>query len=161
MRRLLIVRHAKSSWKHPELEDHDRPLNKRGMRDKVTMSRYLAEHGEVLDGLFSSTARRALELAHSMADQLDVSLIQNRGLYTFSAGRLLTEIGRLSPEYSKVAVVGHNPAVTELAEKLSGERLHNVPTSGVVALNCDCSSWEELDPLICKMDYFISPKRLP
>jgi len=59
MKTLLILRHAKSSWKHPELSDHDRPLNKRGKRDAPIIGKLLRKKGLVPDVIFSSTAVRA------------------------------------------------------------------------------------------------------
>jgi len=75
MKKLLLLRHAKSSWADDELDDHERPLNARGERDSFTMARYLADADESLDVIFTSTAARALDFAHVLSELTDVTLI--------------------------------------------------------------------------------------
>jgi phosphohistidine phosphatase len=67
MKSVLILRHAKSSWKHPELSDHDRPLNKRGKRDAPIMGRLLKKEDLVPDIIMTSTAIRARSTAEPLA----------------------------------------------------------------------------------------------
>ncbi len=97
MRRLLIIRHAKSSWKYPELDDHERPLNKRGERDSLSMARYLADKDEGLDVLYSSTAVRALDYAQTLSDFCHTTLVPELSFYTFDDEELL-EIFRHLPD---------------------------------------------------------------
>lgn len=158
MRKLLLIRHAKSSWKYPELDDHERPLNKRGERDTLTMARYLAERDEAMDVIFSSTATRALDLAQHISEITYTELIPDLSFYTFDEEQLL-EILRCLPEAAeRVAVVAHNPAITRAANRLTAKDYDNVPTSGIVAIDCDIDSWADLNSGQCEVDYFVYPK---
>ena len=160
MKRLLLIRHAKSSWNYPHLDDHDRPLNKRGKRDRISMAAHLAERGERLDVIYTSSAMRALSLAESLSEQLQVALVKQRSLYTFSAASLGSAVSELPQHYQSVAVVGHNPAVTDLVNQLTGENMDNVPTSGVVAINSTANAWQELLSAETELAYFVAPKLL-
>ena len=158
MKRLLLIRHAKSSWKFPELIDHDRPLNKRGRRDSVFMAKHIAGLEKNLSIIFSSTAVRALELAETIGEATKTSVIKKRSLYTFNHEDVLSFINRLSNSYSTVSIVTHNPAATILANELSGNEFANVPTSGIVAIDCESSDWSQLSSETCRLDYFHYPK---
>ena len=162
MRKLLLIRHAKSSWKFPELDDHERPLNKRGQRDIISMARHLAHKDEVLDVVYSSTAVRALELAAMISELSNVSLVPELSFYTFSADELLEILRNMPDEARNIAVVAHNPAITETVNRLIDADLNNVPTSGVVAIECPIDSWSLLGELEqdCELLYFDYPKML-
>src|SRR5215207_4241446 len=81
MIRLALVRHAKSDWGDPALDDHDRPLNDRGMRDAPRMARQLAESGFRADLILSSTALRARTTAEAFAAELGVAVSLDPELY--------------------------------------------------------------------------------
>lgn len=163
MRRLLLIRHSKSGRKHDYLEDdHERPLNNRGERDALTMSRFLADRDESLDVIYSSTATRALDLAQMISELSYTTLVPDLSFYTFSADELLEILANLPDEAHRVAVVAHNPALLQVANKLIqaevGHELTKLPTSGVVALDCPLENWSDIGQLACDMDYFITPK---
>lgn len=160
MRRLLIIRHAKSSWKYPDLDDHERPLNKRGERDILLMARHLADRDEALDVIYSSTATRALQLAESISEFTHTSLVPELSFYTFDADQLLEILRHLPNEAMRVAVVGHNPAVTRAVNSLCASDYDNVPTSGIVAIDCDIERWADLNSGQCELVYFDYPKKL-
>lgn len=162
MRKLLLIRHAKSSWKFPDLDDHERPLNKRGQRDILSMARHLAYKDEVLDVIFSSTAIRALELAQMISELTNVSLVPDLSFYTFSDDELLEILRNLPDEAQNVAVVAHNPAITQVVNRLTDANLNNVPTSGIVAIECPVDSWSVLGDIErdCQLLYFDYPKML-
>jgi phosphohistidine phosphatase len=160
MKRLLLIRHAKSNWDFPELNDHDRPLNKRGKRDCLTMSTRLLERGEVLSAVVSSTAKRALSLAESITNKFKIELFKGEAFYTFSSIDLFNQIRLLPDQFQHIGVVGHNPAITDLVNNLIDINLANVPTSGIVAIDCEINKWEELNFENCKFDFFDCPKSL-
>lgn len=160
MRRLLLIRHSKSSWKHPHLIDHDRPLSKRGEQDAPIMAQRLLSSSEQLDTIITSTAVRAMGIARAIAETLNVRLVDNPNLYTFSYLDLLEEIHNLKENWYRVAVVGHNPAITECVNLLGDENIANVPTSGIVSLDCDISSWQTLSTNTCRIVHFDYPKKL-
>lgn len=158
-RRLLLIRHAKSSWKFPELDDHERPLNKRGKRDIHTMGQQLKSRSEALQAIYSSSAVRALTLARCLAEHTGVACQASPGLYTFDVDHLLTEVSALPAEYDCVALVGHNPAITAAVNFLTGSSLANVPTSGIAAMQSEVDAWDNLAPASFKLEYFDYPKK--
>ena len=162
MRKLLLIRHAKSSWKFPDLDDHERPLNKRGQRDILTIARHLSDKDEMLDVIYSSTATRALELANQISEFTNVSLVPDLSFYTFSADDLFEILRNLPDAALNVAVVAHNPAVLQVVNRLSSAGLVKFPTSAVAALECPVESWPELGKsgIDSSLLYFETPKTL-
>ncbi|HAY47304.1 MAG TPA: hypothetical protein DCY55_13625 [Gammaproteobacteria bacterium] len=160
MRKLILVRHAKSGRKDPELDDHERPLNRRGERDSITMSRFLMEQDEALDVVYSSTATRALDFAQTLSEFCGYSLIPDLSFYTFSFDEFFEILRSLPNAAGNIAIVGHNPAITQAVNFLSGAEIANVPTAGIVALTCEINEWDELREGCAELAYFESPKRL-
>jgi phosphohistidine phosphatase len=160
LKRLLLIRHAKSSWDYPELSDHERPLNKRGRKDAPMMAQRLADISENLEAIISSTAVRALGIAEPIAGLMETDIIKSSQLYTFSSSDLFESILMLPDQYQKVGMVGHNPAITILTNHLLDNIIDNVPTSGIVALNCNIESWSDFSADCCELDYFDYPKRI-
>ena len=145
MKTILILRHAKSSWKHPELSDFQRPLNKRGKRDAPRMGRLLREEGIVPDLILSSTAERALKTADLAADAcgIEEAVIAVDAFYHAGPGTYYRVISQTSDVYSKVMVVGHNPGAEDFFEELVGfwERL---PTAALAQVELPINHWKEL-----------------
>ena len=162
MRRLLLIRHAKSSHKFEDLDDHERPLNKRGERDSITMARHLADKAESIDVIYSSTAFRALDFAQTISEFTGFTLIPDLSFYTFDVDELIEILRNLPNDAQTVAVVAHNPAITEIVNRFTEKDLNNVPTAGIVALNCNIENWRELGDVFnnCEIDYFDYPKML-
>ncbi len=137
MKRLFIIRHAKSSWSQPGLDDFDRPLNKRGQNDGPMMARRIGEAGIRPDLIVASPAKRAKKTAKYMADGTGYDNEKIRyfeELYMGSLAVHLKLLASLFNEADTLFLVGHNDTVTRLAEYLSGKNFGNVPTCGVVAL---------------------------
>ena len=147
MKTLYLVRHAKSSWKFPELDDFDRPLNKRGKRDAPMMGERLQQRGIVPDMIISSPAKRAKKIAQSIAQAVgvDPSAIQyDNAVYEASSETLLTIIGAVDDGASTLMLVGHNPELTVLANRLTTHYIDNVVTSGIVAIEFSVDRWSEV-----------------
>lgn len=137
MKRLFIIRHAKSSWSEPGLDDFDRPLNKRGKKDGPEMARRLADGAVRPDLIVASPAARAKKTAQLMAGGTgyDPHKIQyDDGLYLGSLSYHVQLAAALLARVDTLLLVGHNETLTELARYLSGRDLGNVPTCGIVAL---------------------------
>jgi phosphohistidine phosphatase len=149
MKRLTIVRHAKSDWSLPGQEDWDRPLNRRGQRDAPEMARRLRSRRLKPELMLSSPAVRALTTATVMARELKVPaahVIQDERLYLASPVDLLTVIRERGGTAKHVMVFGHNPGLTEFANRLSaGDQIDNLPTCGVFTATFDLGAWSELD----------------
>ena len=160
MRKLLLIRHAKSSWKFPDLDDHERPLNKRGERDSLTMARYLADKDEALEVIYSSSANRALDYAQTLSEFTHTTLVPELSFYTFDDEELFEILRHLPDDVQRIGVVCHNPAATHIANRLTANDYENIPTAGIVAINCDVDSWADLNSGQCEVDYFVTPKML-
>ncbi len=148
MKLLSLIRHAKSSWKNPELADFERPLNKRGKRDAPVMGRRLAALDFKPDLILSSPAKRAARTAKAIADELGSSTSKidfNEEIYeATSPAELLEVIRSLDPGLAHVALIGHNPALTELSNWLADVQIENIPTCGVVRLRLAAHRWEDV-----------------
>ncbi len=161
MRRLLLIRHAKSSWAYPHLKDHDRPINKRGEKDAYTMASFLRDQPQRVQTIFSSTAARALGFAETISGTADIPLETDPWLFTFDAQKLFERLISLPNHLSSVAVVAHNPAITVMANHLTNSNIESIPTCGIVAINCDIDQWRQLESgAPHTLDYFEHPKSI-
>ena len=157
MKSLLILRHAKSSWKHPELPDYDRPLNKRGKNDAPQMGRLIRKEKLIPDIILSSPATRAYATAKAVAKACDYNgqIILSRSLYDAADPKVyLKAIGNLDDKHTRVLIVGHNPTIEELLEILTGE-LHIMATCSLAALNLQIDRWSDIEE-----DYEITKGKL-
>jgi phosphohistidine phosphatase len=162
MKRLLLCRHAKSSWKDMTLADIDRPLNKRGKRDAPEMGRRLAEHGIRPDMIISSPARRARKTAAKLAKALGIgkNTISIRDeIYGAATDQFLDIIHSIEDNVSSVIMVGHNPEMTELANILGNLDVDNVVTCGVVAYDFKVSSWKQVGKGRGRLVFYDFPRR--
>ena len=144
MKTLTIFRHAKSSWNHPKLSDHDRPLNKRGERDAPIMGDRLTAAGIRPSLIISSTAVRALTTARLLAKQISYPqefLQKERDLYHAGVNRLFDVIARQDEGFNSIVVVGHNPGLTDFANVFLPGLTGNIPTAGFVAIEIDSDDW--------------------
>lgn len=149
MRRLTLVRHARSDWSLPGQNDWDRPLNERGQRDAPEMARRLRSRRLKPERILSSPAVRAITTAAVMARELKVPaahVLQDERLYLASPADLLAVIRELGGDAQHLMVFGHNPGITEFANRLSaGDHIDNLPTCGVFTAQFTIDSWPELD----------------
>mgnify|MGYP001319609783 CR=1 FL=1 len=151
MKQLHLIRHAKSSWDHPELSDHQRPLNDRGHRAAPLVGR--AMHAEIevsgheIPQFFVSTAQRSRETFDGLAigwpllgDQVPN---YDDALYTFDEADLIDWIAAANDDLDTMAIIGHNPAMIELANFLcSALALSSLPTAGWLWFCFDDDSWD-------------------
>jgi phosphohistidine phosphatase len=140
MKWVLLLRHAKSSWKNPDLADHDRPLNKRGKHDAPLMGRLLKRE----DIIISSTATRARATAEAVAKAYKGEIVLNKSLYAAGPEAYLGVIHDLSDEGVRVLIFGHNPGLEELVEMLTGE-IHLFPTCSLAHVKLRVGKWSEID----------------
>jgi len=134
---LLLVRHAKSSWQHADLEDSKRPLNKRGTRDAPVMGQRLLSRSMLPDLIVSSPAIRAMTTAQLIAHEVGCSpeeIVVDNNLYAATAWDVLHAVSVLDDCVRSALVVTHNPAITELANQVSDTPIENVPTCGILTI---------------------------
>lgn len=163
MKRLWLVRHAKSSWKFSGLDDFKRPLNGRGRRDVSLMGNRLKELGVQPDVIVASPALRASETARSLAVSLGMPMEYVRKgpqIYEASVSGLLAIIRGCEDRWSKVMLVGHNPSIADIAGILTGKSVGHVPTCTVIELGLDVASWSSVTPCCGVMRFRCSPKGL-
>ena len=161
MKQLLLIRHAKSSWKDPALSDLKRPLKKRGQRDAAEMAQRLNALGLNVETVFMSPALRVMETVEEMGGQTGFG----RGicevapdLYTFSYEDIMLFLKKLDDTLKSVAVVGHNPAITDLLNFLTLEEVSNIPTCGIALLELDVEKWSKLRAGGASLSHYDFPK---
>ena len=146
MKTLLLMRHAKSSWKHADLADFERPLNKRGKKDAPAVGHWLKARNLVPDFILSSSAVRAAQTAEAVAEAagLDQHLVDFQDqLYLAEADDYLTSLRELPDGINLAMVVGHNPGAESLLQILSG-KIEPLPTAVVAILALPVAHWADL-----------------
>jgi phosphohistidine phosphatase len=161
MKKIILIRHAKSDWDHPWLADFECPLDERGLRDAPQMAASLKNRGITVDLICSSTAKRAQQTACMTAEVLgypEEKIQWEKSLYHASEDHLLRFIQSQSDQIQTLVLVGHNPGLTELINLL-GVKLDNLPTSGQFAFSLSTTHWKELSRDTCTFAWWDSPKK--
>ncbi len=147
MKTLLILRHAKSSWKDEDLPDHERPLNRRGKTDAPQAGSHLRQQGLLPDLILCSSARRARATAELMSEALgyrgELRLMPE--FYAAPPEVYLQALGGLTGNEAVVMVVGHNPGLEELVQRLTGE-YQPMPTAALAQVQLPIQAWAEMAP---------------
>jgi phosphohistidine phosphatase len=162
MKTLYLVRHAKSSWKNPNLDDFERPLNKRGRKNAPFMGKVLKELKVAPDLVISSPANRAATTARIIAAAINYPLEKIRyseAIYEFSENALFHVVKQIDDTVKKAMVVGHNPAINGLANYIGDQSISNIPTCGVFCVELDTSSWKKISEHCGKLKFFEFPKK--
>ena len=156
MKRLTILRHAKSSWGEPSLDDFDRPLNERGRKAARRVGEELKRRKIAFDQVIASPAMRVRQTLERLADgygrELDVRFASD--LYLASSGDLLTMIQGLPDEIERPLIVGHNPGLEMLVQSLAREDNDGLrakvagkfPTGAVAVIDFGANRWSEVRP---------------
>jgi phosphohistidine phosphatase len=167
VKRVYLLRHAKSSWKDPDLADRERPLAPRGRRAAKAIAAYLSAHRIAPALVLCSPARRARQtlehVAPGLGDAPEVRI--EPGLYDDSERELLARLQEVPEDVPSVMLIGHNPAIERLALNLAagGAQLadlaHKYPTGALATLEFR-GSWRELEPEGARLAGFIKPRDL-
>lgn len=156
---LYLVRHAKSSWDDPSLDDRQRPLNKRGQRNAPDMGGRLKSQGFLPEHIISSPANRAHTTARIIAGELGIdpgAVEIEDDLYFKGVRGMLKTIERADDRYASLMLVGHNPTMTELLNRLSGAGIYNMPTCAIAIIGFPMDSWglvQSIDGELVGYDY--------
>jgi phosphohistidine phosphatase len=146
MKTVLLMRHAKSSWKEAGLTDWARPLNRRGRRDAPRMGELLLDEDLVPQAILSSAARRARETAEAVAEAMgydgDIAYLDE--LYGAMASEYLGVLSRLPDDVDVALVIGHNPELQYLVEVLTGETEH-LPTAAIAQIRMPVERWADVE----------------
>lgn len=146
MKRIYLVRHAKSSWEY-NVSDHDRPLKNRGDNDAEMMAKFLADKFDLPEKIISSTANRAKSTAKYFKNYWKIKDDQfslNRALYDFSGGDLIRTIKECDDSVKSLMIFGHNFAITDFVNTFGNLYIDNVPTCGFVVIDFEIDSWKNL-----------------
>jgi phosphohistidine phosphatase len=146
MKTLLLLRHAKSSWKHPELTDYDRPLNKRGRRTAPLIGALLQDENLIPDLILCSSAVRTHHTALLVAKACNYvgEIEQTRKLYLAEPQDYIEVLRKVAEKHACVLVVGHNPGLETLMETLTGEAMA-MPTAALAQIELPLRRWGDLD----------------
>ena len=160
MKKLYIIRHAKSSWKDLTLNDFDRPLNKRGKQNVLLMGSILKEKHILPDMIISSPALRAKltakEIARIISFTKDIKFYEN--IYDASSYDLIGILKSIDDNNNSLFLFGHNPSLNSLAETFIG-LYENIPTCAIVEIEFDCNKWKDIDQTNANLVSFDYPKR--
>ena len=162
MKRLTLLRHAKSSWAEAALADHERTLSARGKHDAPKMGKRLATRKVSPSLIISSSAARARWTAKLVAEALKYpaeSLKIGKDLYLTTAEKILELVCSQEDNFSDLLVVGHNPGLTELVNRLLPElSMDNLPTSGVIAMDFNTKKWSDIAETDAELVFYDYPK---
>ncbi len=173
MKTLLLLRHAKSSWDQPGLADHDRPLAARGKHAAPRIGRGMAQLGLEPAAVLCSTALRARQTWAAVAQALGSTprLEYRADLYHAGVDQLLGAVQSMDDAVDSVLIVGHNPGMEALANRLAGSggkrararMRRKYPTAGLAVLKFDSARWKDVGSTrgTGRLTHFITPADLP
>ncbi|MCP4304668.1 MAG: histidine phosphatase family protein [bacterium] len=159
MKRLMILRHAKSDWHAGASSDHARPLNRRGTAAAITMGKVLARMGETPDLIYSSSAQRAKETAMLAVDSgsWDCELIEHDDLYGTSPSGALEVAANAPDDIHSLMLVGHEPTWSYLIQTLTGAEV-DIKTTTVAAVDLSVSRWADATRSGGSLVYLLQPR---
>lgn len=145
MKTLLLMRHAKSSWKQENLSDHERPLKKRGRKDAKQIAKIINEQDLVPDLILSSSATRAVETAEVIVKSLNYinEIIYSDALYMGEPGDFVAVLKTLDNHIDKVMIVAHNPGLEAYLQIIDGE-IESMPTAALGYLVVNIDKWKDI-----------------
>lgn len=161
MKTLLLLRHAKSSWKDTSLRDFDRPLNNRGTEAAQLIGKYTHQKKIQADLTISSPAQRARQTAELVmkSARLKVELRFDERIYEASARRLLEVVSQIEDSANTVILVGHNPGFEALFEALTGEK-RNLPTASLACIELGVEKWSKVRAGVGHLKWLATPREL-
>jgi phosphohistidine phosphatase len=160
MKELILVRHGKSSWDY-DVQDADRPLKERGIRDAHRIAKHVGPRLRDVDAVFASPANRALHTCMILMREVGIPLEKlsiEKELYDFSGNSVRKFVHNLENDLVKVALIGHNHALTHLVNDWGSKYVDNVPTSGLTHLTFEVSTWSEVS--FGNTEMMVFPKQL-
>lgn len=161
MKRLILLRHAKSSWVNPDLNDFDRPLNKRGKRGAKALGKWMRKSGWKPDKSLCSSARRARETWEGLMIDGEPELLND--LYHASPATMLKVLA--GNEAETILMIGHNPGISQLAGELAAEppdhaRFADFPTGALLIAEFEIEQWSKITPHSGNVVTFLTPHDL-
>jgi phosphohistidine phosphatase len=170
MKTIYLLRHAKSSWDDALLDDHDRPLAPRGRKAAARVGAYLARQRPQPELVMCSSATRARQTCDAVSSPLagSTAVSVREDFYHADGVDLLAALRGLPEDISTVMMIGHNPAIADLASTLAGDgegdvlaKMEEKFPTGALARFSFGSSWFELEPGVAYLESFVIPRSLP
>lgn len=161
MKTLVLIRHAKSDWGNSTLNDFDRPLNKRGMRDAPLMAKVLDEKDIKPDFILTSSANRAITTAKFFAEHFGLSdgnFSDNINIYRGNHRTYINLLNELDNKFDTVFLFGHNPEISYVASELLSDFAEHIPTAGCIVIDFDIDDWIDIESGKGKLRLFDYPK---
>ncbi len=162
IKRLTLIRHAKSSWDDAHLSDHARGLNERGRRNALRMGETLDARNIKFDLVLCSSATRARETLALLRKQLEIeddAVNYLNDLYCASAPTLIELIQKVDNDKNNIAIVAHNPGLEDLAAMLIKNN-ETFVTCSMLQIEFEVDSWKQVDTVTGRQTLFLSPKML-
>jgi phosphohistidine phosphatase len=162
MKQIFLLRHAKSDWNNLSQQDFDRTLAKRGIEDANLLSQYIKEKHYLISRVFCSSAERAKQTFDICSDGFNFK-IENatylEDLYFGECDQIINLIQCQAESLSSILIVGHNPTLHLLLEKLTKKTIKKFSTCSLAEINIE-NSWKDLSLKKCKLKSFIKPREL-
>ncbi len=169
MKRILLLRHAKSDWKDYTLADFDRPLSSKGRAAAPRVASWMRDHDLVPDRVLCSAARRTSETWERMVSELgEIPVVHRRALYHASSRAILQQLVKQDDADDTIAVVGHNPGIAQFAgryavfgpPKKMARMKRKYPTGALAVLAFRIDRWADLPGASGTLEYYVRPKQL-
>ncbi|MEP6849157.1 MAG: histidine phosphatase family protein [Acidobacteriota bacterium] len=159
MKKLLLLRHAKSSWADAHMTDFDRPLNERGLAAAPFMGGIISRERLIPDFILSSPAERARNTAElvRLGGGLEIEIRYDERIYEASPQKLQQILAEIDPKYISVMMVGHNPGIEGLARVLTGVNAE-MPTAALAEIDLNIEDWKDIGPGVGDHIRVIRPK---
>jgi phosphohistidine phosphatase len=159
MKKVILMRHAKSSWDSFGLSDHERGLNERGETDAPVMGEQIKLHNILPQAVYSSNSERTTQTLNFVSTKLPIKdVVFTRKLYLATEHEILQVINAADNKYDCILILAHNPGITDAFKLLANINIDNVPTAGVGCITFKVNSFAEIEPEMGSLDYFIYPK---
>ena len=153
IKKLYLLRHAKSSWKDFSIKDFDRALNSRGKKDAPFMAELMASKGVHPDIILSSPAKRTQCTAQHFSEKLHTDIVYHDAIYEASTSTLKEIIKEAFRHHDEIMLVGHNPALTMLSNSLTSHQIDNIPTAGIVGFEFKIETIERVKTTMLFFEY--------
>jgi len=163
MRTLIMIRHAKSSWDYPHLQDFERPIIESGIKRTEKLIKFLKKEDLTIDLIVSSHATRALETAHLIANGMHYpteSIYIKPDIYIANEESLRQIVYALPDDVENILMVGHNPTFTQFVNNFLKPKIDYLPTSGAVSITFKTPSWAMIDTCEREINFVVFPKKI-
>ncbi len=162
MKNVYFIRHAKSSWDDSSLDDIERPLSSRGLRDAPFMAKLLKGKNVQPDLIISSPANRALTTAKYFAKEMGFpseDIVVKNKIYEAYPEDIIQVIKNVNDDVNTLMVFGHNPTFTSVINRFTENYIPNVPTCGIAKIEADINSWSEFTESNALQTEYYYPKQ--